>query len=153
LGVRLPTTRRVGCAYIYLWTWRVYGKLEVDLLECQGRGFKTLDVVRELVKLLHDKVILKSRAWARALSKHKVAGAEVMRQVREFIEKGEVQLPHGLKEKCIPIYFFRNPDIWLAASEISVILKAEKRILENIVDEVERLIEKRLEVGTRAKEG
>jgi hypothetical protein len=143
-GVRLAEERKAGCADVYVRRGRKYAHLEVDLIDCRAQGLETLGLVREVAKLIYERVILRSRAWARALQKHPIAGANVIKELLEFILRGEVTHPNGERHYGVPLYFFESPRVWTSASQYRVVVVAEKRIVEDAVAEVERLLEERL---------
>jgi hypothetical protein len=147
--VRLVKQRKVGCADVYLRRGWKYAHLEVDLLDCRAQGLETLGLAREIVRLLYDRVILRSEAWARALLDHPVAGGHVIRELLEFIERGEVTYADGTKFPHVPLYFFENPRVWTSASQSRVVVVAERYIVEDAMAKVERLLEERL-VASRA---
>jgi hypothetical protein len=142
--VRLVKQRKVGCAYVAVRRGWKYAHLEVDLIDCKAQGLETLGVVRDVARLLYDRVISRSEAWARALLDHPVAGRHVISQLLEFIERGEVTYTGGVKYPHVPLYFFENPRVWTSAGQYRVVVVAERSIVEDAVAEVERLLEERL---------
>jgi hypothetical protein len=119
--------------------------LEVDLIECADRGFDTLGLAREIVKLLYDRVISRSEAWHRVRLDYRY----VQEWLREFIERGEVVFPDdGHRYNGIPFHIFRNPRVWIAASSKHISLKAERHLIEKVVDEVKELVETKLPPAT-----
>jgi len=132
---RLVVRREIECAYVYVLRWRKYGELDVDLLICQDRGHETLDIAREIVKLLYDRVISRSNAWTRVFLKHSSRARKVLRYVREFVDR---------KSKSIPLYHTGNPIIWIVASPSHVGIRAERHLIEEVVGEVEKLLEAKL---------
>jgi hypothetical protein len=134
--VRLVKQRKVGCAYVLVWRGWKYSHIEVDLILCKDQGLETLGVAREIVRLLYDRVISRSEAWARALKNYPVAGRYVTSQLLEFIE---AKSPH------VPLYPFKGPRVWTVASPSHVVVVAERDLVEDAVAEVERLLEELLE--------
>jgi hypothetical protein len=143
--VRLVKQRKVGCAYVAVRRGWKYAHLEVDLIDCSSQGIETLGLCREVAKLIYERVILRSWAWARALQKHPIAGVYVIKELLEFVVRGEVAHPDGAKHHGITPYFFESPHIWITATQYRVSVVAEKRVVEAAVAEVERLLEERLE--------
>jgi hypothetical protein len=139
--VRLVEERKVGCAYVAVRRGWKYARLEVDLVWCK---FETLGVARDVARLLYDRVISRSEAWARALQKHPIAGTHVIKELLEFVVRGEVAHPDGAKHHGITPYFFESPRVRIIAGRYWVSVVAEKRIVEDAVAEVERLLEERL---------
>ncbi len=141
--------RKVGCAYVIVERWQKYSRLEVDLIDCRSRGLELLDLARSVARLLYNRVILRSKAWSRALQNHPLAGSQVLRQLSEFIERGEVTYAGGVKYPEVAPYYFKSPRVWTATSPGSVVVVAENRLVEAAVAEVERLLEERLEEAQR----
>jgi hypothetical protein len=142
--VRLVEERKVGCADVYVRRGQRYSHIEVDLLDCRPQGLELLGLARDVARLLYNRVILRSEAWSEALQKHPLAGTQVIKQLLEFIERGEVTYTGGVKFPEVALYFFKSPRVWTAASPSSVVVVAENRLVEAAVAEVERLIEERL---------
>jgi hypothetical protein len=142
--VRLVEERKVGCADVYVRRGQRYSHLEVDLILCKDQGLETLGLAREVAKLVYERIILRSEAWARALQKHPIAGTHVIKELLEFIARGEVTHPDGTRHHGITPYFFESPHIWITATQYRVSVVAEKRVVEAAVAEVERLLEERL---------
>jgi hypothetical protein len=140
----LVKERNVGCAYVAVKRGRKYSHLEVDLITCERRGVETLEIAREIARLLYDRVISRSEAWTRAILGHPVVSRYVIRQLLEFIERGEVTHADCTKYPQVPLYFFENPRVWTTASPSLVIVVAERDLVEDAVAEVERLLEARL---------
>ena len=130
--------RKVGCAYVAVRRGRKYARLEVDLVWCK---FETLGVAREIASLLYDRVILRSEAWARALQKHPIAGTQVIKELLEFVVRGEVTHPDGARHHGITPYFFESPRVRIIAGRYWVSVVAERDPVEASVAEVERLLE------------
>jgi len=128
--------RKVGCAYVNVWMQRKYSTLEVDFIKCAEQGLDTLGLAREVVKLLYDRVILRSDAWHKILLNCRY----VKRWLREFIERGEVLFADGYEDKGAPLIIFQNPRVWIGVSGKHISLRAEKHIIEEVVSEVEELI-------------
>jgi hypothetical protein len=147
--VRLVRVRRIECTYVYVKRRWKYSLLEVDLADCQLQGLKTLDIAREVARLLYERVISRSEAWTRTLLDYPVVGRHVMRQLLEFIERGEVTHPDGRKTNHTTLYFFENPRVWTVASPSRVVVVAERYLVEDAVGEVEKLLEERLEEAQR----
>jgi len=139
--VRLVKQRKVGCADVYLRRGWKYAHLEVDLLDCRARGLETLGLAREIVRLLYDRGILRSEAWARALQKHPIAGTQVIKELLEFVVRGEVTHPDGARHHGITPYFFESPRVRIIAGRYWVSVVAERDPVEASVAEVERLLE------------
>jgi hypothetical protein len=133
--VRVVKERNVGCAYVIVWRGWKYSHIEVDLIICKDQGLETLGIAREIVRLLYDRVISRSEAWARALQNYPVAGRYVTNQLLEFIEA---------KSTHVPLYPFKGPRVWTVASPSHVVVVAERDLVEDAVAEVERLLEARL---------
>jgi hypothetical protein len=127
--VRLVKERKVGCAYVAVKRGRKYSHLEVDLIDCRAQDLETLDLVREIIWLLYDRVILRSEAWARALREPPI---HVIRELLESIASGYA-------------YFFKGPRIWVSASRSRASIVAESHVVREAVAEVERLLEERLQ--------
>jgi hypothetical protein len=142
--VVLVEENRVGCARVFVKRWRKYGYLEVDLLDCRPRGLEPLDLARDVARLLYGRVILRSEAWSKALRDHPLAGAHVVKQLLEFIERGEVACAGGARFPEVAPYFFKSPRVWTAASPSNVAVVAEKHVVEDAVAEVERLLGEKL---------
>jgi hypothetical protein len=142
--VRLVKQRKVGCADVYLRRGWKYAHLEVDLIDCRGQGLETLGLCREVARLVYERIILRSEAWARALRKYPLDVMTVMKELLEFVARGEVIHPDGARDYGVPLYSFESPHIWIATSPIRVSVVAEKRVVETAVAEVEKLLEEKL---------
>jgi hypothetical protein len=136
--------RKAGCAHVYLRRGQRYSYLEVNLIDCRAQGLELLSLARDVARLLYNRVILRSKAWSKALQKHPIAGNQVLRQLLEFIERGEVTYAGNVKYPEVAPYYFNSPHVWVAASPGSVVVVAENRLVEDAVAEVERLLEERL---------
>jgi hypothetical protein len=137
--------RKAGCAHVYLRRGQRYSYLEVNLIDCRAQGLELLSLARDVARLLYDRVISRSEAWARALQKHPIAGSQVLRQLLEFIERGEVTYAGNVKYPEVAPYYFKSPHVWVAASPSSVVVVAENRLVKKAVAEVAKLIEERLQ--------
>jgi hypothetical protein len=140
--------RKAWCARVYLRRGRRYSYLEVDLLDCRAQGLELLGLARDVARILYDRVISRSEAWSRALRRHPTVGSQVVRQLLEFIERGEVTYPGGTRYREVAPYYFKSPHVWTAASPSSVVVVAENRLVKTAMAEVEKLIEERLRART-----
>jgi hypothetical protein len=134
----LVEERKVGCAYVAVRRGRKYARLEVDLVWCK---FETLGIARDVARLLYDRVISRSEAWARALQKHPIAGTQVIKELLEFIVRGEVTHPDGARYHGVTPYFFKSPRVRIIAGRYWVSVVAERGLVEDAVAEVEKLLE------------
>ncbi len=145
--------RKVGCAYVVVRRWWKYAYLGVDLLGCGSLGLELLDLARGVARLLYGRVILRSKAWSRALRRHPLAGSQVLRQLSEFIERGEVTYAFGVKLPEVAPYFFKSPRVWTGASPSSVAVVAERDLVKAAVAELERLLEEAQRGGSGGGSG